>query len=466
MAVGWKHRWIVVGIGAVLLLALTVVASTFLQVDRYRPRVVAFLEETTGKDVELGRLSLSFVPLTIRIDQFGVKNVPPFPRGYVIQVARIDATVSTTALLHRRLVITSLVLEDPVLHLTSDPDGPWNFERPPSISDQHGIPLEVISRVQIKGGAVIASNLLPSGAPGPIFFEAHQVSCELNQVNVRGLIDRSASAMDGQGTLNAGVVRLGWVAARNLRSAVRLESRHVLFQDVKADVYEGSARGNLSFDLSGKAARFETNGQATGVDLAQLLAAFPHGGGKMTGRMEGDVTLSGEIAHSTRPLAEIRGTGHVTVRNGQVPSLRLNESLMKLLHFNDLGPAKKDPSAFKMIRADLELQNQRLSSRVVDIDGYGVDVDGSGSVSVSGTNEVSYRGLATITTEQPFFTNLVARLSGATLHEGKLQFPFHLEGTIDKPVFAEGHASPKGVEKSAKPSRPNGNGSRVRSLLR
>src|SRR5579872_920889 len=193
MTVGWKRGRITVGIAAVLVLALTVLATTFLQVDHYRPWVAAFLHEEIGKDVEIGRLSVAVFPLTIRLDQFGVKNAPPFPRGYVIQVARIDATVSTTALLHRRLVITSLVLEDPILHLTSDPDGPWNFERSPSMSRQHSIPLEVIPRAQIKRGEVIASNLLPSDAPGPIFFEAHQVTCDLNQVNVRGLIDRSVS---------------------------------------------------------------------------------------------------------------------------------------------------------------------------------------------------------------------------------------------------------------------------------
>jgi len=57
--------------------------------------------------------------------------------------------------------------------------------------------------------------------------------------------------------------------------------------------------------------------------VAQLLAAFPNGGGKMTGRMEGDLKLAGEIEHSLRPLAGIYGDGHVTVRNGQVPSLKL-----------------------------------------------------------------------------------------------------------------------------------------------
>jgi hypothetical protein len=172
--------------------------------------------------------------------------------------------------------------------------------------------------------------------------------------------------------------------------------------------------------------------------VAQLLAAFPGGGGKMTGKMEGDLKLAGEIEHSVRPLAGIRGGGHVTVRNGQVPSLKLNANLMKLAHFNDLGPAKKDPSSFNLITTDLELANQRISSKVIDIDGYGVDVDGSGSVSVSGSDELNYRGLAEITTKESFFTNTVARLSGAALKNGKLQFAFRVGGTIDNPLFFKG----------------------------
>jgi len=172
--------------------------------------------------------------------------------------------------------------------------------------------------------------------------------------------------------------------------------------------------------------------------VAQLLAAFPNGGGKMTGKMEGDLRLAGEIAHSLRPLAGMHGTGHVTVRNGQLPSLKLNANLMKLAHFNDLGPAKDDPSSFKLVTTDLELDNQRISNKVIDLDGYGVDVDGSGNVSLSGSDELNYRGLTEITTKESFFTNTVARLSGATLKDGKLQFPFRIGGTIDNPAFFKG----------------------------
>jgi uncharacterized protein involved in outer membrane biogenesis len=450
MAIRRRTGLIVVGIAALLLLALIFVLPALIRVDRYRSQVISYLQEKTGKQVEIGRLALTFFPVTIHIDHFGVKNPPIFPRGYVVQVSRIDAELSVGALLHRQVVIKSLVLEDPVLNMTSDPDGPWNFENPQAQASQNTFPLGVISRVQIKRGQLIASNLLPSDAAGPIFFEAHEITCDLEQVNLVGIINPSSTSMDGQGSLKAGLLRFGSVEVRNLESKLQLESRHISFEGVKAGIYGGSAAGELSFNLSGKNASFKANARLSGINVAQLLAAFPGGGGKMTGRMEGDVKLAGEIAHSLRPLAEMHGVGHVTVRNGQVPSLKLNANLMKLAHFNDLGPAKNDPSSFNVITTDLELANQRISSRVIDIDGYGVDVDGSGSVSVSGSDELDYRGLAEITTKESFFTNTVARMSGATLKDGKLQFPFRIGGTIDNPVFSKGKGD-KDVDAAQRP---------------
>ena len=429
---------LIVGGVAIFAILLAFVIPPLLNVDRYRPRLISYLEETTGKRFEIGRLGLTLFPLAIHIDHIGVKNPPIFPKGYVIQVARVDAKLSVRALLRRRVVIQSLVLEDPILNVTSDPDGPWNFESAHPQTSASAIPLDPVPLVQIRHGVVIASNLLPSDAAGPIFFEAHDISGDLRDVNLAGIINPSSSSMDGEGTLRATLLRFGAVEVRNMDSQLRLQSRQVFFSNVKAEIYGGSALGSFSFDLSTKETIFKTSVRLKGMNLAQLLAAFPNGGGRMTGKMEGDLTLAGEVAHSLRPLAGIHGAGHLTVRNGQVPSLKLNANLMKLAHFNDLGPAKSDPSSFNLITADLELADQRISSRVIDIDGYGVDVDGSGSVSVSGSDVLNYRGLAEITTKESFFINTVARLSGATLKDGKLQFPFRISGTIDAPVFAKG----------------------------
>lgn len=439
MAFRHKTSLAVVAIVAIFVLATIIfIVPALINVDRYRPQVISYLQEKTGKQVEIARLSLSFSPLKVRIDHFGVRNPPIFPSGYIVQVARIDAELSVAALLHRQLVLSSLALEDPILNLTSDPDGPWNFENPQAKTSETSLPLGPISSMKIKRGVLIASNLLPSDAAGPIFFEAHDISGEMKQVNLAGIIDPASSSMDGHGSLETGILRFGTIEVKNLHSDLRLQARQVFFTDMKAEAYGGKAVGDLSFDLSKKNVAFKTNAQLKGINVARLLAAFPSGNGRMTGKMEGDVKLAGEITHSLRPLAGIHGVAHLTVRNGQVPSLKLNANLMKLAHFNDLGPAKNDPSSFNFISTDLELANQRISSRVIDIDGYGVDVDGSGSVSVSGSDELNYRGLAEITTKEGFFTNTIARLSGATLKDGKLQFPFRIGGTIDNPIFSKG----------------------------
>src|ERR1700674_1978194 len=121
MAIRRKTGLIVLGIAAAALLALIFVVPTLINADRYRPQVIAYLQEKTGKQVEIGRLRLTFSPLSIQIDDFGVKNPPFFPPGYIVKVTRIDAELSVGALLHRQVVIKSLVLEDPMLNLTSEP---------------------------------------------------------------------------------------------------------------------------------------------------------------------------------------------------------------------------------------------------------------------------------------------------------------------------------------------------------
>jgi uncharacterized protein involved in outer membrane biogenesis len=329
------------------------------------------------------------------------------------------------------------VLDNPVIHLISDPDGPWNFENPQAKSSQIAFPLEPIADVQIKRGEVTASNLLPSDAPGPILFEAHDISSELANVNLEGILNPSSSSIDGQGTLKAARLRFGSVHATNVNAKLRLEARQILFNNVTAQMYGGNVNGEFVFKLSGKTPSFATKAQVQGIETAHLLAAFGNTRGTMTGKMAGDLVLIGDIEHSAHPLAGLRGVGHVTVRNGEVPSLELNANLMKLMHFNDLGPAKNNPASFNLISTDLQFANRRIASTKIDIDGYGVDIDGSGSVSVSGSDDLDYRGTAQITTKQGFFTNTFGRLSGGKLVDGKLTFPFRISGTIENPVFSK-----------------------------
>src|SRR5258708_23829047 len=273
---------IVAGIAAMLLFAFIFVLPALINVNRYRPQMVTYLQEKTGKQVEIGHLALGFFRVSIRIDDFGVKNPPLFPTGYIVKVARIDAELSVAALLHRQVVVKSVVLEDRVLNLTSDTDGPWNFENPQATVSQDTFPLGTITRVQIKHGQLIASNLLPSDAAGPIFFEAHDISGELEQVNLVGIINPSSSSMDGQGSLKAGLLRFGAVEVKGMESKLRLEARRAFFTDVKAQVYGGDSASQPSVDLYPNNASATTTVRFSGATTPHLPAALSNGGAPET----------------------------------------------------------------------------------------------------------------------------------------------------------------------------------------
>jgi len=437
-----SRRRIVLSLIAVaggLLAVVVFLAPVFFNLDRYRPEVISYFEENTGKKVEIERLALTFFPkVTVHIYGFGVKSPSLFPPSYIVKMARADAVLDFWALLHRKVAIRSLVLEDPEINLVSDPDGPWNFENPETKNSKNTFPLGIIDKVVINRGQLIASNLLPSDAAGPVFLEAHDITSELDAVNLAAIVNPASPSLNGQGSWKAGRLRFGAVETTNVNCKFRLESKEVFFTDLKADAYKGKATGDFSVSLAKSTASFKADARMSGINMAQLLAAFHEARGKMTGNLEGDLRLAGEIEHTMNPLAGMRGTGHVKVTNGQVPSLMLNSNLMKLAHFNDVGPAKENPASFNMISTDLELANLRISSKAIDIDGYGVDVDGSGSVSVSGSDELNYQGVAAITTKQGFLINTFARLEGAKLTDGKLSFPFRIDGTIENPKFSKG----------------------------
>src|SRR5712671_4417013 len=262
-----RRTTIALTVAAVLLAILFFAVPVLIKVDRYRPQVISYLQQKTGKQIEIQRLGLSFFPLSIRVDGFGIINPPLFPRGYVVHVARIDAGLDAAALLHRQVVIKSLVLEHPLIHLISDPDGPWNFENPHPQSSPNVFPLGPIANVQIKRGEVIASDLLPSDAQGPILFEAHDLSSELTQVDLEAILNPSSSSVDGQGTLNAGRLRFGSIHATNVNAKLRLEARQVLFSNVAAEMYGGSVNGEFVFKLSGTAPSFAAKAQVHGIEM-------------------------------------------------------------------------------------------------------------------------------------------------------------------------------------------------------
>ena len=99
---------------------------------------------------------------------------------------------------------------------------------------------------------MIVSNLLPSDAAGPVFFEAHDITSELDQVDLAAIVNPTSPSLNGQGNWKAARLRFGAVETTNVNCKFRLESREVFFTNFNADAYSGKTTGDFSVSLAKK----------------------------------------------------------------------------------------------------------------------------------------------------------------------------------------------------------------------
>jgi hypothetical protein len=470
MTKGKKIALVVVLVVVVLLVGLAILVPLLVNVDRYRPQVAAQIEQATGKPAQIGRLTLTIFPrLSIRFDDFELGNPPHYPQGPFVKARRIYAVFDASALWNRQIVITSLELDDPDIRMISDGRGGWNFDsatKPKAVQNTAlvaapSFSLGVISKVVVRGGQLAAAKLTPAGHAAPAFFEAKGVSADLQQINLNAFIPSSSptptsfpssilapgggtsllyAAEPGtppaaQGTLKADFLRFSSMRATSVKSKLRLYAKEVFFDDLSLSLYGGQAKGNISCNFGGKNMTYATDTRISGVDMASLLAEFPEAKGMMTGKMDGNVALSGEVVDSPDPLAGIHATGHTRVRDGRLPTLQLNKNLIDLARLSQIGPAAGDPGAFSSISSDFSIANSRINQNKIVVVGNGVDADGAGSLTLAGEGSLNYEGTARLAAQKNALSQVLANVSGATFADGKLSYPFTIAGTLKNPAF-------------------------------
>jgi uncharacterized protein involved in outer membrane biogenesis len=455
----------------VIVLAVIVIVPMLVNVNRYRPEVAARIQTELGKPAEIGRLSLSLFPsVAIRVDDFTLGNAPGFPSGYFVKTKRIAAVVDGWALLKRQIIIKSLQLEDPEINMLESASGHWNFEGPAqskpiknvSQSAASSFTLGVISRLTVTNGHLTAAKVSSSGKAETPFFDTSGFSSQLEQVDLnafgaslsnpyaqpRGnqmarvpwwgsfVVHAAAEAPPAaHGTLKADSLRFQTLRVTSVKSDVRIYPKEVFFDDLTLNLYDGHAKGNVNFNFGGTNPRYKVKTQIAGVNVEKFLQEIPSARGYMTGTMQGDMNLDGEVTGSSDPLAGMRGAGKMSVKDGRLPKLQLGKNLMQLAKLSNLGAAQGDPGAFSSIAADLNIANSRITSKKINVVGNGLDAQGSGSMTLAGPGSLNYDGVANLAAGTNQLSTLLASMSGATLANGKMTFPFGIGGTLSVPKF-------------------------------
>jgi hypothetical protein len=121
-------RRLAVAAVAVLAVSIGLVAGGNVVLERWAPTAAARLGQALGRKVEIGDLSIAFLPgPALRVDRFRIADDPRFSSEDLVTVASADLAVDAESLWRGR-VYGSVRIDRPTMRLVRGPRGEWNVE--------------------------------------------------------------------------------------------------------------------------------------------------------------------------------------------------------------------------------------------------------------------------------------------------------------------------------------------------
>src|SRR5205823_7805581 len=123
-----KKLIISLGIFVILLIIAALAAPRFINVNRYRPQIEAKLRDRLGRNISLGPMKLSLIPLAFRVENAVIGEDPKFNTGRpFVQVQTLFVRPELLGLLRHEVKIKSFQLDHPAVELVRNEQGMWNF---------------------------------------------------------------------------------------------------------------------------------------------------------------------------------------------------------------------------------------------------------------------------------------------------------------------------------------------------
>lgn len=115
-------------VAVLALVGLGVAALLLVDVNHFRPQIQASLGKALGREVSIGELHLAPFSGSLRADEIRIADAPGFGNQSFINARSLELGVRLWPLLvNRQLHVTSLTLDQPVVRLSQNRKGDWNF---------------------------------------------------------------------------------------------------------------------------------------------------------------------------------------------------------------------------------------------------------------------------------------------------------------------------------------------------
>jgi uncharacterized protein involved in outer membrane biogenesis len=121
-----------VGLGIIIILVViaALAAPKFIDINHYRPQIEAKLRDRLNRNVSLGPMRLSLIPLAFRVDNVRIDEDPKFGTGNRLHKYRRYSCVRGYYLCYITRCKSKPSMDRPALELIRNEQGAWNFSSP------------------------------------------------------------------------------------------------------------------------------------------------------------------------------------------------------------------------------------------------------------------------------------------------------------------------------------------------
>ena len=460
-------------------IAVFVWARSVLAQDSVRTAIAARLTQALGQPVSIGGIGASIYP-RVAVDLY---NVTIGPQAN-IRVNSLRIGTDFRALLSRRIEHGSMRLTGARIQLPLPAFAPASPGTAPSSASAHTAPVEigsideiVLSGVDIvSGGRMLHGDIdvVPQGngvLVRKILLDADNANVDITgritdlagptgELTVKsGALDLSrllafvsdfsthagigaaasapsstkpaastgASSMDVAVTVDAARATLGGLVLDKLSGRARITADGMALQPIAFGIFGGRCEGSLALTL-GAVPGFRLKARLSGIDVDAVTraAGSPN---TITGRLSGDIDVSGRGLDAASIAKSARGTLHMDIANGVVKNLGLIQAVVLATSMRagslsqSTNGARDEP--FTRLGGTLTIANGEGTTRDLQFEAKDLSVALTGGVRLDGS-AVDLKGRAQLS--EALSQQAGRDLVRYTQEQGRVTLPATIDG--------------------------------------
>jgi hypothetical protein len=253
------------------------------------------------------------------------------------------------------------------------------------------------------------------------------------------VVDHAATGeASARGSIGPGRLETRGIAADSFKSSLDFKEGRLTLDQMDLGLYDGSLAGRMELDL--KSQRFTAEGQVTSLNLDQALSSKLGMPGQITGHIDAQFKLDGELRSFQETIPTVNGSGRLSSSEMFIASVNLSEQVARALRLNeigDMGAGTKLGSLqteFQVLQGEVRTSNLSIEQ----LDGLGDAKSDQGWLKVDTAPSLDYSATVLLTPDATARVKKTSPLLGMAIsileNNSRVAVPVNIRGQVSSPA--------------------------------